>query len=148
MKIALKELRETYNCLRIIKRKKWSDISKLEMVLNENNQLISIFIKSIETAQKNLKKESNLKNKDSKRKSLFIKFNIIQFSWDFFLHFEIRHSLFIIFLFHDEFFFTSKFDIPCSLFMIFSCSLFIIFSCSLFMIHFFKQAMQPLRCIA
>ena len=53
MKISAKELRETYNCLRIISRKKWYPEDKLSVLLNENNQLISIFVKSIETARKN-----------------------------------------------------------------------------------------------
>ena len=53
MKISAKELRETFNCLRIIKRKAWHPEEKLSPVLDENNQLISIFVKSIETAQKN-----------------------------------------------------------------------------------------------
>lgn len=55
MKIALKELRETFNCLRIIKSKNWYNIEKLDQSLKENNELISIFVKSIETARKNLK---------------------------------------------------------------------------------------------
>ncbi len=53
MKISAKELRETFNCLRIIKRKDWIEIDTLQSVLDENNQLISIFVKIIETAQKN-----------------------------------------------------------------------------------------------
>jgi len=53
MKISAKELRETFNCLRIIKLKSWIKIETLQSVLDENNQLISIFVKSIETAQKN-----------------------------------------------------------------------------------------------
>jgi four helix bundle protein len=53
MKISAKELRETYNCLRIISRKDWHPKEKLLTVLDENNQLISIFVKSIETARKN-----------------------------------------------------------------------------------------------
>jgi four helix bundle protein len=53
MKIALKELRETSCCLRIIQSKKWLIDEKIQTVLNENNQLIAIFVKSIETAQKN-----------------------------------------------------------------------------------------------
>ena len=53
MKISSKELRETYNCLRIIKKKNWYAEDKLLPVLDENNQLISIFVKSIETAKKN-----------------------------------------------------------------------------------------------
>ena len=53
MKVSAKELRETYNCLRIIDKKKWCPEEKLLPVLNENNQLISIFVKSIATAKKN-----------------------------------------------------------------------------------------------
>ena len=53
MKIALKELKETYCCLRIIQKKNWIGEEKLSPVLNENNQLISIFVKSIVTAQSN-----------------------------------------------------------------------------------------------
>ncbi len=53
MKISLKELRETFNCLRIIKVKKWHPEDKMAAVIDENNQLISIFVKSIATAQAN-----------------------------------------------------------------------------------------------
>ncbi|CAN5555615.1 hypothetical protein BH10BAC2_BH10BAC2_49950 [soil metagenome] len=53
MKVGLKELRETYNCARIIKKKDWYKKEKLDKLINENNQLISIFVKSIETARKN-----------------------------------------------------------------------------------------------
>src|ERR1700712_5127536 len=42
MKISAKELRETFNCLRIIARKKWFAEDRLVLLLNENNQLISI----------------------------------------------------------------------------------------------------------
>lgn len=49
MKVSVKELRETYNCLRLIKRKSWFDVNSLDACINENNQLIAIFIKSIET---------------------------------------------------------------------------------------------------
>jgi four helix bundle protein len=53
MKISAKELRETFNCLRIIKKKNWYPDEKMLPVLDENNQLISIFVKSIETAKRN-----------------------------------------------------------------------------------------------
>lgn len=57
MKISLKELRETYVCLRLIKRKPLIKKMKLlEHALDENNQLISIFVKSIETARSSSKK--------------------------------------------------------------------------------------------
>jgi len=57
MKVALKELRETFNCLRIIKKKNWYSAVSLAVIIDENNQLISIFVKSIETAKKNLDKD-------------------------------------------------------------------------------------------
>ena len=53
MKLPAKELRETYNCLKLIRKKKWYNEEILIKILDENNQLISIFIKSITTAQKN-----------------------------------------------------------------------------------------------
>ena len=54
LKIGLKELRESFNCHRIIRKKKWYNEEKLNIILDENNQLIAIFVKSIETARKNL----------------------------------------------------------------------------------------------
>jgi len=53
MKISAKELRETYNCIRLIRKRNWYAGEKILMALDENNQLISIFIKSIETAKRN-----------------------------------------------------------------------------------------------
>jgi four helix bundle protein len=54
MKIALKELRETHVCLKIIlKTKLYHSEEKLIFTMNENNELISIFVKSIATAEKN-----------------------------------------------------------------------------------------------
>jgi len=53
MKVALKELRETYNCLRLINKKNWIAKEILDPLLNENNQLIAIFFKSIDTSKKN-----------------------------------------------------------------------------------------------
>ncbi len=52
MKISLKELRETYVCLKIIYQKPLiTSVEKLSAVMKENNGLISIFVKSIATAQ-------------------------------------------------------------------------------------------------
>jgi four helix bundle protein len=57
MKIVLKELRETFVCLKIIyKTKLYKSIRLIEKALKENNELISIFVKSVETAQKNMSK--------------------------------------------------------------------------------------------
>ena len=54
MKVILKELRETFVCLKIIQRSKsFKSEKKISKALKENNELISIFVKSIETAQKN-----------------------------------------------------------------------------------------------
>ena len=53
MKICLKELRETFVCLKIIQRKGYFKELRLDPLLNENTELISIFVKSIQTAKKN-----------------------------------------------------------------------------------------------
>jgi len=56
MKVILKELRETFVCLKIIYRSKlYKTEKKIIKAKKENNELISIFVKSIETAQKNHK---------------------------------------------------------------------------------------------
>ena len=52
MKISAKELRETFNCLKIISKMKWIPEEKLLPLLDENNQLISIFVSSIGTARR------------------------------------------------------------------------------------------------
>lgn len=55
-KIVLKELRETFVCLRIIKwAKLYNSLEKIEATLTENNELIAIFVKSTNTAQMNAK---------------------------------------------------------------------------------------------
>jgi four helix bundle protein len=60
MKIGLKELRETCINLRIIQRKAYSSVSnKLEQTLDEGNELISIFVKSIQTARKNDERQTS-----------------------------------------------------------------------------------------
>ena len=59
MKVALKELRETRVWLLIIvKAKLITPASKVEPLIKENDELISIFVKSIETARKKSKKTS------------------------------------------------------------------------------------------
>ena len=56
LKIVWKELRETLVCLKITERKPlMTPFSKLNPIIKENNELISIFVKSIETAKKNKK---------------------------------------------------------------------------------------------
>lgn len=55
MGICLKELRETFNCLRIIEKANLSSNNlKLTEQKKEVNELISIFVASIKTAKKNL----------------------------------------------------------------------------------------------
>jgi len=59
MKIVLKELRETFICLKIIHRcKLYKSEEKIITLKQENNELISIFVKSIETVQKNQNRKS------------------------------------------------------------------------------------------
>ena len=51
----LKELRESFICSKIIYRSKlFVTEEKLQIALKENDELISIFVKSVETAEKNL----------------------------------------------------------------------------------------------
>ncbi len=55
MKIVLKELKETRVCLKVITRAKMiNPVERLKNIKSENEQLISIIAKSIETAKKNI----------------------------------------------------------------------------------------------
>ncbi|MBN1416670.1 MAG: four helix bundle protein [Bacteroidales bacterium] len=59
LKIVLKELRETFICLRIVEKiKLYKSHESLIKAINENNELISIFVRSIETAQKNIERRT------------------------------------------------------------------------------------------
>lgn len=53
MGICLKELRESYNCLKIINRANLyqGEQNEINKALDENNQLISIFVASIKTSK-------------------------------------------------------------------------------------------------
>ena len=57
MSIVLKELRETFSCLKIIEKAKLysKNDNKITTTLKENNELIAIFVKSIETSKLKLK---------------------------------------------------------------------------------------------
>jgi len=56
MKVCLKELRESYNNLRIMQRAKiYKSEEKVKELITECNELISIFVKSINTASKSKK---------------------------------------------------------------------------------------------
>ncbi len=58
MSICLKELRETRIwLLMIVKSELIKPILKIEKLLDENNEFISIFVKSINTAKKKLKRK-------------------------------------------------------------------------------------------
>jgi len=62
MKIVLKELRESFISLRILKKRHiMEDGSGVDKCLDECNELISIFVKSIQTAEK--RKKSDIKNR-------------------------------------------------------------------------------------
>jgi four helix bundle protein len=52
MSVCLKELRETYNCLKLIRRKAWYDTAKLDVLIKENDELIAIFVTSIRTVKR------------------------------------------------------------------------------------------------
>ena len=57
IKVVLKELRETFICLKIInKAKLFKFEKKIQHALKESDELISIFVKSVATAQKNVAK--------------------------------------------------------------------------------------------
>ena len=57
-RIVLKELRETFITLRILKKLNINKNEKrLNLALKENNELISIFVKTIKTSQENQKQK-------------------------------------------------------------------------------------------
>ena len=57
LKVILKELRESMICLEIITRKPLiTPVKKLEPIIQETNELISIMFVSVKTANKNIKK--------------------------------------------------------------------------------------------
>jgi four helix bundle protein len=61
IKIVLKELRETHIALRIIKKSKLvRNFSEVDLLISECNELVSIFVKSVETAEKNMNKKISI----------------------------------------------------------------------------------------
>jgi four helix bundle protein len=65
LKVLLKELRETRTALLIIQKAPLIDrMEKVERALTECNELISIFMKSVETAKKNMEAEKLKKVKE------------------------------------------------------------------------------------
>lgn len=55
MGIVLKELRESRVCLRIIRRQKYLDDARIDVVLDECTQLVYIVSKGVKTAKENMK---------------------------------------------------------------------------------------------
>lgn len=58
MKIGLKELRESFIALTIIKEKPLLEDQKVDVALKECDELISIFFTSIDTAKRNMKNKN------------------------------------------------------------------------------------------
>ncbi len=56
MKVVLKELKETRVCLKLVKRKEMIKPRRLENISKENEELVAIIGKSVETAKANNKK--------------------------------------------------------------------------------------------
>jgi len=54
IKIVLKELRESFICLKILNRKQYLKDEIFLPILKENNELISIFVATLKTAKENL----------------------------------------------------------------------------------------------
>ena len=57
IKIVLKELRESFICLKILNRKQYLEDEIFLPILKENNELISIFVATLKTAKENLDKK-------------------------------------------------------------------------------------------
>ena len=49
LRVCLKELRETFICLKIINKRDWFPTGKLNSLMKENDELIAIFVSSIRT---------------------------------------------------------------------------------------------------
>ncbi len=63
MRLVLKELRECHVSLKILSRNRdLDDINELAALVKENDELVAIFVKSIQTAEKNLKLKNTDKN--------------------------------------------------------------------------------------
>ena len=61
MKIGLKELKETRVCLKLLSRRKLA--KSVELISKENEELIAIVSKSIETAKKNKRATAEMRQK-------------------------------------------------------------------------------------
>ena len=52
VKVCLKELRETLICLKLIEKRTWFTAGKLSPLLQENNELVSIFVVTAKSIQR------------------------------------------------------------------------------------------------
>ena len=69
MKIALKELKETRVCIKlVIKKEMIKPAKRMDAIRKENEELIAIISKSIETAKKNNQKKLTTKDKETTNK--------------------------------------------------------------------------------
>jgi len=59
LRVCLKELRETFICLKIINKRRWFLDGRLTSLLKENDELIAIFVSSIRKASSNRIKKSD-----------------------------------------------------------------------------------------
>ena len=71
LKICLKELREVQIWLRFIKMKRFPRVVAVEELIIESDELISIFVKSVATAQKNLELKRGTRSKITNPCSIF-----------------------------------------------------------------------------
>jgi four helix bundle protein len=62
MKVCLKDLRETFHCLRIINKKAWIK-EGMPAALRESNELVAIFVTSVATALRNNSRDKKDKSK-------------------------------------------------------------------------------------
>jgi four helix bundle protein len=65
MKVVLKELRETSIWLKIIERKGLCPRTKMTAIVRECDELISIFVKSIKTAEAKLRRKASAENEST-----------------------------------------------------------------------------------
>ena len=65
LKIVVKELKETRTCLKLIRKKQMiNPVVRLDLIFIENEELIAILSKSIDTAKRNRLSAINKKNTD------------------------------------------------------------------------------------
>src|SRR5690349_1099785 len=88
MKLALKELRESLISLKIIKLRGYIAGSRSDAILQENHELISIFVAGIQTAKSNLDKGMSFQITNLTSKALHHSIFNIQYSLRYLVHYE------------------------------------------------------------